>query len=93
MIQFDDGGKRTVKPHEIICQSYLPADQPALAQKPDRYYEEAIVKRLIKKKKSDALGYVVEIEGKQRWYPLMRISLTSEQAEKLPFLASKSEGI
>ena len=81
-----------MKPQEIICHSYLPADQEVLAQKPNGYYEVAMVKRMVKKTKSDALGYIVEVDGKQRWYPSIRISLSAEQAENIPFLTSKPEG-
>ncbi len=86
MIEFDDGAKRYVRAHEIISQSYLEVNQNVMAQTEDGYSARGIVKRLIKKKKSGALGYVIENNGKEKWYPLRFVSLTHEQAEHLPMV-------
>jgi len=91
MIDFDDGAKRYVKSNEIISQSYLEANQNVMAQTQDGYFDRGIIKRLIKKKKSGKLGYIVEKNGKEKWYPLRFISLTIEQAEHLPIVNNKSE--
>lgn len=93
MIEYDDGAKRQVKSQDIICQSYLEPNQSARAQIKDGCFETAIVKRLIQKKKTGSLGYVVEIDGKEKWYPLQFISLTPKQAQQLPTVNSnQSEG-
>jgi len=92
MIDFDDGAKRYVKSYEIISQSYLEADQNVMAQTQDGYFDRGIIKRLIKKKKTGKLGYIVEKNGKEKWYPLRFISLTHEQAEHLPIVNNNTEG-
>jgi len=92
MIDFDDGAKRYVKVHEIISQSYLEVDQNVMAQTQDGYIDHGIIKRLIKKKKTGNLGYIVEKGGKEKWYPLRFISLTHEQAEHLPIVNKNTEG-
>ncbi len=86
MIDFDDGAKRYVKAPEIISQSYLEANQNVMAQTQEGYFDRGIIKRLIKKKKTGKLGYVVEKDGKEKWYPLRFVSLTLEQAEHLPIV-------
>ncbi|CAF2591714.1 unnamed protein product [Rotaria sp. Silwood2] len=91
MIDFDDGAKRHVKANDIICQSYLEADQNVLAQTQDGYFDSGIIKRLIKKKKTGKLGYIVEKDGKEKWYPLRFVSLTHEQAEHLPIVNHNTE--
>jgi hypothetical protein len=91
MIDFDDGAKRYVKANEIISQSYLQADQDVMAQTQDGYFDRGIIKRLIKKRNNGALGYVVEKDGKEKWYPLHLISLTHEQAEHLPIATTNTE--
>jgi hypothetical protein len=83
-IEFDDGAKRYVKAHEIICQSYLEPNQNVRAENQDGHFNRGIIKRLIKKKKTGNLGYIVEKDGKEKWYPLRFVSLTHEQAEHLP---------
>ena len=83
MIDFDDGAKRYVKSNEIISQSYLEANQKVMAQTQDGYFDRGIIKRIVKKKKSGKLGYIVEKNGKEKWYPLRFISLTLEQAEHI----------
>ena len=92
MIDFDDGAKRYVKSHEIISQSYLEADQKVMAQTQDGFFDRGIIKRIIKKKKTGKLGYVVDKNGKEKWYPLRFISLTTEQAEHLPIVNKNTEG-
>ena len=92
MIEFDDGAKRYVKSNEVISQSYLQVKQDVMAQTQDGYFDRGVVKRLIKKKRSGKLGYVVEKDGKEKWYPLRLISLTQEQAEHLPFINRTTEG-
>ncbi|CAF4587405.1 unnamed protein product [Rotaria sp. Silwood1] len=91
LIDFDDGAKRYVKSNEIISKSYLEADQNVLAQTQDGYFDSGIVKRIIKKKKTGKLGYVVEKVGKEKWYPLRFVSLTHEQAEHLPIVNNNTE--
>jgi hypothetical protein len=91
MIDFDDGAKRYVKAHEIISQSYLEVDQNVMAQTQDGYIDRGIIKRIIKKKKTGNLGYIVEKGGKEKWYPLRFISLTHEQAEHLPIVNKNTE--
>jgi len=61
-----------------------------MAQKQNGDFEKAIIKRLIKKTKSNNLGYVVEIDDKEKWYPLRLISLTLDQTENLPFMAKNT---
>lgn len=61
-----------------------------MAQKQNGDFEKAIIKRLIKKTKSNNLGYVVEIDDKEKWYPLRLISLTLDQTEDLPFMAKNT---
>ena len=92
MIDFDDGAKRSVKSHEIISQSYLETDQNVMAQTQDGYFDRGTIKRLIKKKNTGKLGYIVEKNGKKKWYPLRFISLTVEQAEHLPIVNNDTEG-
>jgi hypothetical protein len=92
MIDFDDGAKRYVKSHEIISQSYLQANQNVMAETQDGHFDRGIIKRLIKKKKTGNLGYIVEKNGKEKWYPLRFISLTNEQAEHLPIVNKNTEG-
>jgi len=91
MINFDDGAKRYVKADKIISQSYLESDQNVMAQTQDGYFDRGIIKRLIKKKKTGKLGYVIEKDGKEKWYPLRFISLTIEQAEHLPVVNNNKE--
>jgi hypothetical protein len=86
MINFDDGAKRYVKSSEIISQSYLEPNQNVMAQTQDGSFDRGIVKRLIKKKKTGNLGYIIDKNGKEKWYPLRFISLTLEQAEHLPIV-------
>ena len=83
MIEYDDGGRRSVKAQDVISRSYLDVNQEVQAQVADEDFKSGIIKRLIKKKKTGNIGYVVEINGKERWYPLPFISLTAEQAEDL----------
>lgn len=92
MIDFDDGAKRYVKSHEIISQSYLEPNQKVMAQTQDGYFGRGTIKRLIKKKKTGKLGYIVAKDGKEKWYPLRFISLTLEQAEHLPIVNNNTEG-
>jgi len=89
-IEFDDGAKRYVKHQEIILKDYLEPNQNVMAQKQNGDFEKAIIKRLIKKTKSNNLGYVVEIDDKEKWYPLRLISLTLDQTENLPFMAKNT---
>ena len=63
-----------------------------MAQTQDGSFDRGIVKRLIKKKKSGKLGYIVEKDGKERWYPLHFISLTHEQIGHLPIVNNNIEG-
>ena len=91
MIDFDDGAKRYIKPYDIISQSYLEVNQDVLAQTQDGYFDHGVIKRLIKKKKTGKLGYVIEKDGKEKWYPLRFISLNHEQAEHLPTVSSNTE--
>lgn len=93
MVEFDDGAKRYAKANDIISQSYLEVNQNVLALTQDGYFERGVVKQLIKKKKSGKLGYIVEKDGKQKWYPLRFVSLTFEQAELLPVGKEPTEGI
>jgi hypothetical protein len=86
MIEFDDGAKRYVRANELISQSYLEVNQNVMVQTQDGYSTRGIVKRLIKKKKTGTLGYIVENDGKEKWYPLRFVSLTHEQAEHLPIV-------
>ncbi|CAF0929080.1 unnamed protein product [Adineta ricciae] len=83
MIEYDDGGRRSVKAQDVISRSYLDVNQVVQAQVADEDFKSGIIKRLIKKRKTGNIGYVVEINGKERWYPLPFISLTAEQAEDL----------
>jgi hypothetical protein len=92
MIDFDDGAKRYVKSNEIISQSYLEADQKVIAENQDGHFDRGIIKRLIKKRKTGKLGYIVNKNGKEKWYPLRFISLTTEQAEHLPIVNKNTEG-
>ncbi|CAF3873229.1 unnamed protein product, partial [Adineta steineri] len=82
MIKFDDGATRYLKAQDIISQSYLDINQNIMAQTQDGYFERGIIKRLIKKKKTGKLGYIIEKDGKEKWYPLRFISLSTEQAEQ-----------
>lgn len=91
-IGFDDGGKRNVKDLDIISQSFLEANQNVTAQNQDGDIDQGIVKRLIQKKKTGILGYIVEVNGKEKWYPLRFISLTPEQAESLQTINKIPEG-
>ena len=63
-----------------------------MAETQDGYFDRGIIKRLIKKKKTGKLGYVVEKDGKEKWYPLRFVSLTHEQAEHLPIVNNNTEG-
>lgn len=92
MIEFDDGAKRYLKAHDIVPHSYLEVKQSVLAQTQDGFFETGIIKRLVKKKKTGKLGYIVEKDGKEKWYPLRFISLTYEQAEKLSGVNNNTEG-
>ncbi|CAF1042036.1 unnamed protein product [Adineta steineri] len=82
MIKFDDGASRYLKAQDIISRSYLDINQNIMVQTQDRYFERGIIKRLIKKKKTGKLGYIIEKDGKEKWYPLRFISLSTEQAEQ-----------
>ncbi|CAF3336629.1 unnamed protein product [Rotaria socialis] len=93
MIEFDDGAKRYVKGNDIISQSYLEVNQNVLAQTQDGYFERGIVKNIIKKKKTGKLGYIVEKDGKQKWYPLRFVSLTHEQAEHISAIGNNTESV
>ncbi|CAF1307195.1 unnamed protein product [Rotaria magnacalcarata] len=93
MIEFDDGAKRYVKGNDIISQSYLEVNQNVLAQTQDGYFERGIVKNIIKKKKTGKLGYIVEKDGKQKWYPLRFVSLTHEQAEHISTIDNNTESV
>ncbi|UJR37367.1 hypothetical protein I4U23_030075 [Adineta vaga] len=90
MIEYDDGAKRSVKIHDIISQSYLDINQNVLVQISDGSFQDGIIKRLIKKRKTGNIGYVVETGGKEKWYPLQFVSLTAEQAEQLPVVTINS---
>jgi hypothetical protein len=92
MIEFDDGAKRYVRAHDLILQSYLDPNQNVRAQTQDGYFDTGIIKRLIKKRKTGNLGYIVEKNGEEKWYPLRFISLTVEQAEHLPTVNNNTEG-
>jgi len=92
MIEFDDGGKRNVRAHDLILQSYLDPNQNVRAQTQDGYFDTGIIKCLIKKRKTGKLGYIVEKNGEEKWYPLRFISLTVEQAEHLPTVNKNIEG-
>ena len=63
-----------------------------MAQTQDGYFDRGIIKRLVKKRKTGKLGYVVGKDGKEKWYPLRFISLTHEQAEQLPVSNHNSAG-
>ena len=92
MIEFDDGAKRSVKSTFVMSQHYLPINQSVMAQTQSGYFDRGIVKRLVKKKKTGILGYVIEKDGAEKWYPLRLISLTQEQAETLTGNKTKKEG-
>jgi hypothetical protein len=62
-----------------------------MAQTQDGYFDRGVIKRLIKKK-TGKLGYIIEKDGKEKWYPLRFISLTHEQAENLPIVNNHVEG-
>ena len=63
-----------------------------MAHTQDGFFDRGIIKRLVKKTKTGKLGYVVEKDGKEKWYPLRFISLTHEQAEQLPVSNHNSAG-
>lgn len=92
MVEFDDGAKRSVKSTFIIPHHYLPINQSVMAQTQNDYFDRGTVKRLVKKSKSNTLGYVIEKDGKEKWYPLRLISLTQDQAEGLLGPTKTNEG-
>lgn len=63
-----------------------------MVQTQDGRFDRGTIRRLIKKKKSGKLGYVVGKNGKEKWYPLRFISLTVEQVEHLPTVNNNTEG-
>lgn len=92
LIEFDDGAKRYVKSNEIISQSFLVTNQDVMAQTLDGRFHQGIVKHIIKKKKTGNLGYIIEKDGKEKWYPLRFVSLTSQQAENLQTISKPTDG-